>query len=469
MKTKQLSLCRVPATMKDDLLSIGFSKTNLNKAIHFISLLKKKSSRQAKLYFSEVELPYVYLKKIYTSKFPLVINQLIDKGIVVRQDYYNPDKSICKKYSLAYKYFSKNPILQKNSSSLSVDSSSTCSVSNSNILVTERVEWAHLLYMSPLSSKNLVNTGVSDCTKSLIKKLKFDTKKLREEAEKIANEIDNLPFKIDDEITDTHFEVSRLMGNRLTSFWVTLEKALGIAQHEGISLIKDGGSFFLMNLQVYTAMKKDWVEDYNEECICKLEQGIITASRNETNNRLDSNFTNMDSRLLQIILEDNGLIQIDLANSQFAILANLLPETLLNKDTELFKEKAKEGKFYEFIRSKLKISSRKEAKQSTFEMLFSSHRNRSPRIDKVTQALPELMDFIKEYKIQNGSNQFAIWLQKYESNIFIDGILNSLHKKRIFALSKHDSIICKSKELDKVLPVIEKVFSKNKFEGKLVY
>ena len=102
-------------------------------------------------------------------------------------------------------------------------------------------------------------------------------------------------------------------------------------------------------------------------------------------------------------------------------------------------------------------------------MLFSSYKNKSPRIDKVNQALPELMDFIKDYKIKNGSNKFAIWLQQYESDIFIDGVLNSLHKKRIFALSKHDSIICKKSDLDKVLPVIEKVFSKNKFEGKLVY
>ena len=469
MKTKQLSICRVPAIMRDDLLSIGFSKTNLDKAIHFISLLKRKSSRQTKLYFSEVELPYTYLKKIYSSKFPFVLNQLIEKGIIIRQDYYNPDKSICKKYNLSCKYFFKNSILQKNTSSVSTSINNTDSVSEGNILVIDKVEWANLVFMSPLFLKNSVNTGVVDCTKSSIKKLKFDTKKLREEAKKIVNEIDNLPFKIDDEITDTHFEVSRLTGSTLTSFWITLEKALGIAQHEGISLIKDGSSFFLMNLQVYTAMKKDWVEDYNEECIYKLDHRIITASRNETNNRLDSNFTNMDSRLLQIILEDNNLVQIDLANSQFAILANLLPETLSSKDTELFKEKVKEGKFYEFIRSRLKISSRKEAKQSTFEMLFSSYKNKSPRIDKVNQALPELMDFIKDYKIKNGSNKFAIWLQQYESDIFIDGVLNSLHRKRIFALSKHDSIICKKSDLDKVLPVIEKVFSKNKFEGKLVY
>jgi hypothetical protein len=54
----------------------------------------------------------------------------------------------------------------------------------------------------------------------------------------------------------------------------------------------------------------------------------ITCSRNDTNNRLDTNLTNIKSELLRLVrLDGERLVSIDLSNSQFTILAHLINQS----------------------------------------------------------------------------------------------------------------------------------------------
>ena len=78
---------------------------------------------------------------------------------------------------------------------------------------------------------------------------------------------------------------------------------------------------------------------------------------------------------------------------------------------------------------------------------------------------PNLLDWINDFKSKNGYENFSIMLQKKESEIFIDGIFKKLIKAKIYSLTKHDSIICKSNDCEKVKEIIKNYFNKIKFIG----
>jgi hypothetical protein len=77
------------------------------------------------------------------------------------------------------------------------------------------------------------------------------------------------------------------------------------------------------------------------------------------------------------------------------------------------------------------------------------------------------MNWIDKYKKDNGYENFAIMLQKKESEIFIDGIYKDIIRSKVWSLTKHDSIICKSGDYDKVKQIMEDYFDKIKFKGTL--
>jgi len=460
-KREFTNICLVPEDLGNDILSIGFSKIRLNQAIKLINFLKRSSSKATGLPCCEVMVPSSYLEKMFSSKYPEIINPLVEKGIVFRNNSYSAGNGKSKKYNLSSKYF--EDFAEKSISNIKGNIGDIIGVDGSS------KRGMILSYKSHLFFEGSVDEKITDNVKRNLKSLKIDVKNLQKKATELVASIRIESLILDEQIEDTHFLVRRLVDNSIISHWIKRDKALEISKNLGVSLIKDGSRFYIMSVDTYLSMKRNWKNFSYHESIHKLSKGVFLASRNDTNGRLDSNITNMSSELLDIILEDNSLVQVDLSNSQLAILANQLPKNLNSSETVEFKERAINGILYEFIQEGLGLSSRKEAKQTTFEVLFSSYKNKSSRIDGMHEVFPELMSFINNYKIDNGSNQFAIWLQKYESNLFIDGVLKTLYRKRIFALTKHDSVICKRQDLQKVLDVISDVFSKNNFKGKLAY
>lgn len=188
----------------------------------------------------------------------------------------------------------------------------------------------------------------------------------------------------------------------------------------------------------------------------------IVCARNETNFRLDTNLTNMESSLLQYIrLDGEELTSIDLSNSQFNVLGytienltkrfsknhnisgeietanttlprdkkieekkgtiyvaqkikNKIPKPVLSKDLRHFLSSAKNGNLYESIQNSLnqscstskwqsktfdvKIYTRKEVKQMMFEAVFSSHRFTNKTKQVLKENYPSLMQFIGDFK-----------------------------------------------------------------------
>jgi hypothetical protein len=114
-------------------------------------------------------------------------------------------------------------------------------------------------------------------------------------------------------------------------------------------------------------------------------------------------------------------------------------------------------------------------KQMMMEMGFSG---KTPSCD-VTKAFIELFpNVVKQIKLfkkinkkkkndgqqEKGTEMFSILLAQYESEIVVDNILPNLYSLGLFVLTKHDSVICKRSELDKVLDVMTLFFRHIQFD-----
>ena len=236
--------------------------------------------------------------------------------------------------------------------------------------------------------------------------------------------------------------------------------AIEKAKEQNKSLIQDKNHYLIEDLEVFIQRKKLSILSTYSEAIENLKNGNFRATRNKTNNRLDTNLTNLCSILTDEICFENDLIQIDLSNSQFTILSWVLQNELDTEDFKRFKELSVTGELYDYIKDILGLESRKEGKNAMFEILFSSRRNNTQSKVLIKEIFPSVVRWIDKFKKENGDRSFSIMLQKEESKIFIDGILKSLIKKKMFALTKHDSFIIRAEDKERVLGLISDYFNR---------
>ena len=235
-----------------------------------------------------------------------------------------------------------------------------------------------------------------------------------------------------------------------------------------VDIIEDfNGTIFATDLYKFVYNKKHEITENYLEALINLDEKNFYASRNETNNRLDTNLTNFPSILLEVLLEDNNLVEIDLCNSQFAIFSHLIPKEVVGEDVDLFKTLSQECELYPYLQEKMALSSRKEAKIVCFEICFSSHKNHSQYVTEMRKLFPNVMRWVDDFKKQNGDNQFAIMLQKKEAEIFIDNLYPMIREQDIFCLTKHDSLIVKAEDEYKVRNIIEEYFEEINFKAVL--
>lgn len=191
------------------------------------------------------------------------------------------------------------------------------------------------------------------------------------------------------------------------------------------------------------------------------------AKRNTTNYRLDTNLTNMGSELVDDICRQNNLVQIDLKNSQFAILSLVLSNYIDKEDFELFALLSGRGWLYEYIAKELSLESRKRGKLSMFEIMFGKRKSDSLMKQRVTQLFPSVVEWIDDYKKEYGDDKFSVMLQNEESKIFIDNIYKVIKMQKMFCLTKHDSVIVNIRDREAVLKIIEDYFLKIGLQGSL--
>jgi hypothetical protein len=422
-------------SLLEDIKNLNLSKKYELNAIDVITLIQKKSFQKNRDLFSFIELSQKYLVIRYSKRFNEWLNKLIEAKILISNNSYEIGK-YCKSYCINNKYININ---------------------NSNIIV-----------VSTFLNKQLKIKELS-YTKKYISSLKLDYKSLKEIIDFNVGNLSLNDFRLNEQIKENVFEVTIKDFNFEHKYYTTKEQAVIKAKELGKDLIQDKNRFLIINAEEFIKLKKNaYYTTYNSS-LDNIYNGSYYINRNTTNNRLDSVITNMCGILIDKICLDNKLVQIDLKNSQFAILSYVIPtELYLYDDVKNFIEQSQNGTLYEYIQKELLLDNRKQAKQITFEVLFSSQNNKSNNMKFFKELFPNLLKWINDYKKTNGYESFSIMLQKMESTIFIDGIYTDLIKRKIWCLTKHDSIICKDKDYNSVKTIMENYFNKINFKGVLV-
>jgi len=329
-----------------------------------------------------------------------------------------------------------------------------------------------------------------------------------------------------------------------------LKLLLHIARRSGLELIQYREKCYLAPLDQFIARRVAETRTNYLDTLIRLKEirkrPNIFCARNATNRRLDTNLTNIASVLLPLIrLDGERLVSIDLATSQFTILAhvieqsfeainnlgneNKLEKTLMCRtakspskglgseidlstrtspsfidkeiistinvtkfieksdekcgvtcsipsDLREFIDLTKSGIFYDRFADLLSADSgrtytRYEAKKMMFITLFSAHRYNPSEKQLLAHYYPSLVTWTNEFKKlsikyrladglppaearDKGNAALAVLLQNIESGIFIDQILARLLREGFRLFTKHDSILCKESDLDRVRAIV---------------
>lgn len=429
--TKKSHLTHLPESVKLKIENSDFSPKLKDKAYKFLNILLNKAKKKGNLY-SEVALSWRYLVGTFNQDYYPVVKGL-EKLEIIKCDYYkimsNNGTGRCYRYSFVY----YSEYANEKVSSVSFSSNNSKHELESELLTTWfKEDFAQLDIptdeLFSLAEERIAGVSIADC-------------------------------KINDEIPCKTIKITQIGTYQVPRpKYFSKESALKIASDRNRLLILDGDTGYIMTESEYLTFKRSQVRQSDMDALTKIQKRYIRASRNTTNNRLDTTFTNLPNVYMDAICRANNLKTIDVVNSQIAIMDRVMP-MFDTEDRKQFSTIVREGKFYEYIQQLLNLKSRKEAKLASFEMMFSSHRNRSENIIKLRKLLPNVMEWIDGYKKKHGDNQFAILLQKEESKIFIDGLLPLIKQHNYLCFTKHDSIIYKEENHEHILQITQQFFN----------
>lgn len=455
----------LPKAMKKKLNEIEFrTAQSKNKAKKFICKLMTDAFYDNKDLSKFIEIPTSYFRKAYNGRYlEDFLNPLIENGIVQQNNSYSnkENEKLCKSYRLIQEWLYTNDTYEgenfvserngENDKSISVNPETSIIKFNNNY-TTSTISIPYMLHQFEKAT-----------LKADFDSIYYNIEKLKEAAEQELNYID---LVLNDEIDVTYIKGYDRIKER--KFDGIKSQILTKVKKDGYNLIQDGDNFYIDDLDRYIENKKNNMRLFNHATISKLKKGIFNTGRNTTNNRLDSNFTVMSKSLLKVIKEDNNLVEIDLCNSQFAILADWLKkEGLADRydDVSIFCGNAENGTLYSSISTILpymlhRFSETEETtKKKMMQMAFSHVGGEWPEFkESCYRYMPNVIEFMDDYKKKHGYKNFSIELQKRESNIFIDNLLYNIKANGFFCITKHDSLIVRKSNLEEILQIISSYF-----------
>ena len=333
----------LPPKLIEDFEEINFSKIERNYALKFIDNLMKRSFREHGMIDGFVETPKNYFRKAFNSQYLIWLNKLIDKKIILSNHSYS--NSISNTYSKSYSLnsiYTASPIMW-----LTFEENPMKSIPYTFKIAVESNE-EKLNFEKVIEDLNRIKTD-----RKVLMKIASDT------IEKIKIE----DFKTNENISRDAFNVTFGTGKK---YWMTKEKAIQKSIALNKLLIQDDSNFYIIDEYEFILRKKTSVLQSYQDAIDKLINKKFYGKRNTTNNRLDTNLTNMAKILTNEICENNNFIQFDLCNAQFAILSDYLENILHTDDFEIFKTYSYDGTLYDYIKEKLSLENRTEAKKMMF-------------------------------------------------------------------------------------------------------
>ena len=427
--TKTVRTIVLPKLLKDKIDRLEFTRIQREKAYKICDLILSKQLRDDHGYDSYIDLPQGYLRKLFGGNYHRFFDKL-KPDILFAESWVNADGEYKEKYSnMEGSGQSKRYKIQTDL--LRCEFDSACYHDKIN-----RGDKGYLWVADERFEKRIVTNDIAS--------LQIKKDALIERAEKYIADISRNNFKINDEISEMRFQVAdKITGYKgFTSLRASLERTT-----QTDSLIKDDRKYFLANLDNYVKKKKDNIRfSYLKSIEMLCNHNCHYANRNPENNRLDHNMTSLSSTLLEVVMDYNNLCEIDMKNSQFALLAWLMAndkEFTPTPDFKIFAEHAAKGSLYEYIKDEFVLPNRNNAKAMMMELAFSGHKNPSPNKSKLRKIFPSIVTYTDEYKRKHGDNAFAIYLQKEEAKLFIDGLYHELKKKGMWVLTRHDSLLVK--------------------------
>lgn len=264
------------------------------------------------------------------------------------------------------------------------------------------------------------------------------------------------------------------------------------AKKDYLKVMKSNFITFMKELPIDTIMEDAQnIFDVNERMtqfimLDKVKNNNFYFKRNSTNNRLDTNLTNLKNNVKYY--NPNNYIIIDISNCQpfflYLLLYNIIPSPYYATDIacnyninqivnsnhfnyntsninldelEKFKDWVCSGKFYDnFINKTGK--DRQELKDLMFCILYSKSSSYLNDKKIFSNEFPTIAAFIDDFKENNGYKQFSILLQKIEARIVLDVICPLLVAAGVFIVTIHDSWIVKCEDVSKTLDIINSVF-----------
>ena len=320
--------------LRDDIKQLPLTKTQISHCYKFVGILYRDSIAEHWDATIPTPKPQNYLIKAFDDKYYKWLNVLLDNNVVIRSG--TPCQVIHKSYDYVVnpKYVSN---LSKPSQSLLVNLDS----SPINVLCKEKY-WeplSTLTYKDIIKNETQENYTYRKWFTDDINTLNIQYDLLYDIALKRIEELTIDEFIVDNEILPPSIKLRSSNGVEL--FQNTQKVISNLLA--GQCLIKDDKIYKVVYPSKFIADKKVTMKMHYKNSIDRLRYNSIDAKRNTTNNRLDTNLTNMASILVDAICLQNDLIQIDLSNSQFVLLTNLLKSHLNTSDYKLFKELSVSG------------------------------------------------------------------------------------------------------------------------------
>lgn len=369
-------------------------------------------------------------------------NLLVKHEILECDNTYNVLKGIGKGYRFNQTFFSHDNI----SSSVQTFTFSTSNFFRESTISYLSPHEDHCKYR--VSNSTVMNNYICENLSNLTFKTGIDAyiKKLSSEKSQ--------QILVGESINDTYVYIN----STKQEFRYSTPKALEFAAEQNKELIQFKGKCYVDDRINFVEQKAKQLQISYSQAVFNLKEGIFYCGRNETNHRLDYNLTGFKKELFDFLLLDGEkLVELDIANAQFAIAAHL------NKDIDLtFIENAKNGTLYSYVESSLNLRP-KEGKQLMFRVAFDKVKQ-SEEFKQLRRLFPKYMEWADGYKRQFEYKGFANLLQKKESEIMIDGLLTALINRGYKVFTIHDALRVKESQLKEIRDFVLEYFKHINFE-----
>ncbi len=431
----------LPTDLVDEVNLLQLSKTQKSYAFKFIWMLMRDSYWYNKTLFSPVKRPFIHMEANYTKQYNSWLKPLLDNQIVKRTSYSGNN---CFKYYIN-KQYNNLPAWLLCSSSFNYD-------------------LTKVTYFEKIISENKYLKWFSEDMNSL----SIDQEDLEVEFQKRMNNVtvESCGVEVVEELPPGRYKLYNLTGDKGQYKFSTHDEINNLSITNQKKIIKTSKGVIIDDLNDFLNKKKVSIVLYDKNSLNQLFWEGYYAIRNSTNNRLDTNLTNLPSVYVNRVCEINNLIQVDLVNSQLCFLSKMLQELQEIKEVEHFCELCYTGELYNYLQEKLSLKTRIESKQLVFNILFSSNYSKTGK-KEFKSLFPKVLIWINRFKKENGYKTLSTTLQKMESKLFIDKIYHRVKGGKLFCLTKHDSLIVRCRDYEKVMKIIHKEFNTFGLKGKL--